>query len=148
MTVSDGVSPSPKGGPELARPPLNPPLMDVMDMCSKQEISLNWRCDVNVDDSSDAFIHRCTWPVEPRLHWPILRDSRPELRGMVSVAGRGQCGWWTRRNWTKTVHRTRAHMSIAACAVSVAETEFPGLRGLVTVGIEYSICDPICDVIN
>jgi len=26
MTVSDGVSPSPKGGGEPARPPLNPPL--------------------------------------------------------------------------------------------------------------------------
>ena len=29
MTVSDGVSPSPKGGPEPARPPLNPPLPEV-----------------------------------------------------------------------------------------------------------------------
>jgi len=26
MTASDGVSPSPKGGPESARPRLNPPL--------------------------------------------------------------------------------------------------------------------------
>ena len=29
MTMSDGVSPSPKGGPEPARPSLNPPLVTV-----------------------------------------------------------------------------------------------------------------------
>jgi len=31
MTVSDGVSPSPKGGPEPARLPLNPPLERVKE---------------------------------------------------------------------------------------------------------------------
>jgi len=49
-------------------------------------------------------------PVGTRLHW--CTGSRPVRRDGQCCGRDAQCGRWTKRNWTKTVHSKRKHSAL------------------------------------